>query len=64
MNKLYKRSFEIFAEILKSKKKAVIGLSDKNWAIKKHKNLKLKNIYEFRVHKSLTRYFAVYEKRP
>ncbi len=64
MNKLYKRSFEIFAEILKPKKKAVIGLSDKNWAIKIHKNLKLKNIYEFRVHKSLTRYFAVYEKRP
>jgi len=64
MNKLYMRTFEVFPEILKEKKKAVIGISDKKWAIKIHKHLKLMSIHEFRAHKSLTRYFAVFEKQP
>ncbi len=64
MDKLYMRAFEVFAEILKEKRKAVVGLSDKKWATKTHKNLNLIDIYEFRAHKSLTRYFAVFEKQP
>ena len=64
MNKLYIRTFEVFAEILKEKNKAVIGVSDKKWATELHKHLKLIDIHEFRAHKSLTRYFAVFEKQP
>jgi tRNA (guanine10-N2)-dimethyltransferase len=64
MNKLYMRTFEVIAKILKEKKKAVIGISDKKYITKLHKHLKLIDIYEFRAHKSLTRYFAVFEKQP
>ncbi len=63
MKKLYLRAFQVFLEILKEKKKAVIGLSDKKW-VKTYKKLKLIDTYEFRVHRSLTRYFAVFEKQP
>lgn len=63
MDKLYNRAFEVFSEILKEKKKAVIGLSDKKW-LKSQKSLKLLKFHEFRAHKSLTRYFAVFEKQP
>lgn len=64
MDKLYMRAFEVFAEILKEKKKAVIGLSDQKWIKKSQKSLELLEIHEFRAHKSLTRYFAVFEKQP
>lgn len=63
MDKLYLRAFQVFIDILKEKKKAVVGLSDNKW-IKTHKKLKLIDTYEFRVHRSLTRYFAVFEKQP
>lgn len=63
IEKLYMRTFEVFTEILKEKKKAVVGLSDKKW-VKTYKHLKLKDIYKFRSHKSLTRYFVVFEKQP
>ncbi|MCJ7572060.1 MAG: methyltransferase domain-containing protein [Candidatus Thermoplasmatota archaeon] len=64
MNKLYTRTFEVLPEILKEKKKAVIGISDKKWATKLYTHLKLMSIHEFRAHKSLTRYFIVFEKQP
>ena len=64
MNKLYMRTFEVIAKILKEKKKAVIGISDKKYVTKLHKHLKLIDFHEFRTHKSLTRYFAVFEKEP
>ena len=63
MNKLYTRTFEVLPEILKEKKKAVIGISDKKW-VKLQNSLKLLEVYEFKAHKSLTRYFAVFEKQP
>ena len=64
INRLYTRAFKVFVEILKEKKKAVIGISNKKWATKIHTDLKLMGIYEIRAHKSLTRYFAVFEKQP
>ncbi len=63
MDKLYRRAFEVFSDVLKEKKKAVVGISDKKW-LKSQNSLKLLTFHEFRAHKSLTRYFAVFEKQP
>lgn len=59
---LYERAFENISKVLKEKRKAVIGLSNKERIVQGENYLSLIQKYEFRVHRSLTRYFVVYEK--
>jgi len=47
---------------LKINGKVVVGLSDKRLISVGEKYLSLIEKHEFRVHRSLTRYFAVYKK--
>lgn len=58
---LYERAFEDFSKLLKKDGKAVVGLSNKNLISAGGKYLSLMETHEFRVHRSLTRYFAVYK---
>ena len=62
IKKLYERAFENISKVLKEKRKAVIGLSNKERISIGEKYLSLIKYYEFRVHKSLTRYFVIYKK--
>ncbi len=62
MKELYKRSFQNISKILKENHRAVIGLSDKKMINLGKKYLKLYEIHSFRSHRSLTRFFAVFEK--
>ena len=62
LNQLYKRAFESISNVLKKKKVAVIGLSNKDIISAGEKYFSLIKKHEFRVHGSLTRYFAVYQK--
>jgi len=62
IKKLYERAFENISNVLKERRKTVIGLSNKEGIPLGEKYLSLIEKYEFRVHKSLTRYFAVYQK--
>ena len=62
MEKLYERAFSSISKILKNKKKAVIGLSEKKFLKIGENQLKLEGIQEIRVHGSLTRYFGIYKK--
>jgi len=62
IKKLYERAFESISNVLKEKRKAVIGLSNKERISIGEKYFSLIGKYEFRVHKSLTRYFVVYQK--
>ncbi|MBE3121939.1 MAG: methyltransferase domain-containing protein [Thermoplasmata archaeon] len=59
---LYERAFASIAFLLKKSGKAVVGLSDKSMVCLGEKYLSLVEIHEFRVHRSLTRYFVVYQK--
>jgi tRNA (guanine10-N2)-dimethyltransferase len=59
---LYERAFASIASHLKKSGKAVVGLSDKSMICLGEKYLSLVEIHEFRVHRSLTRYFVVCEK--
>jgi tRNA (guanine10-N2)-dimethyltransferase len=59
---LYERAFENFSKLLKRNGKAVVGLSDKRLISVGEKYLSLMERHELRVHRSLTRYFAVYKK--
>ena len=61
IKKLYERAFENISNVLKERRKTVIGLSNKEGIPLGEKYLSLIEKYEFRVHKSLTRYFAVYQ---
>jgi len=62
MSLLYNRAFASIKKVLKKGKTAVIGLSDTKSIKKGEQYFKLLGVYEFRAHKSLTRYFAVFEK--
>lgn len=62
MDKLYNRTFETFNKILKSKGRAVVGLSDKKWIENASEYLRLLEFHEIRAHRSLTRFFAVFEQ--
>jgi tRNA (guanine10-N2)-dimethyltransferase len=62
MNNLYNRTFEAFSNVLKQKGRAVVGMSDKNWIEKASKYLNLLEVHEMRAHRSLTRFFAVFEQ--
>jgi len=63
IDSLYLRSFEDISNILKDNGKAVIGLSNKKSVSIGEKYFTLVEVHGFKVHKSLTRYFAVYEKQ-
>lgn len=62
INKLYIRTFENIANVLKKNRLAVIGLSNEEMiSVGKNYFTFLKK-YEYKVHRSLTRYFIVYQK--
>jgi len=61
-NDLYNRSFKAISQVLKKDSKAVIGLYDKNLISIGKKYMKLVEIHKFVAHKSLTRFFAVFQK--
>ena len=62
MNQLYKRAFESMSKLLKSDGKAVVGLSKKDMIKLGQKYFNLVEKHDFRVHRSLTRYFVVFQK--
>ena len=62
MSALYTRTFDTFTNILKKNGRAVVGLSDKNWIKKASKYLDLLEVHEIRAHRSLTRFFVVFEQ--
>ena len=62
MDILYERAFKNMSKLLNKGRKAIIGLSNKDFINLGEKYFSLKNIHKFRVHKSLIRYFVVYEK--
>ena len=62
MNQLYGRTFENIYKLLKDGGKAVIGLSNKDFISLGQKYFSLIEKHNFRVHRSLTRYFVVYQK--
>lgn len=63
-NLLYNRAFKAISKVLKEGGRAVLGLSKPELISNRKEDLSLLNVYAVRVHKSLTRYFAVYEKQP
>lgn len=58
---LYERAFETILKILKKNKRAVIGLSNNEFIEMGEKYFPLVEKHEFRAHRSLTRYFVVYQ---
>jgi len=58
---LYNRAFMSISKVLKKGGRAVVGLSDEDIVSIGEKYLSLIDIYSYKVHKSLTRYFAVYK---
>ena len=61
---LYPRAFENICKVLKRNGRAVVGLSDESSITTGSKYLTLLEKHEIRVHRSLTRFFAVYKKQP
>jgi tRNA (guanine10-N2)-dimethyltransferase len=59
---LYDRAFASIASLLKKEGRAVIGLSNKELITTGENHLLLLEVHAFRVHRSLTRYFVVYQK--
>jgi tRNA (guanine10-N2)-dimethyltransferase len=62
LHQLYNRAFDSISNVLKKEKIAVVGLSNKDMISVGEKYFSLIKKHEFRVHGSLTRYFAVYLK--
>ena len=62
LDTLYRRAFQSIFEVLKEGKRAVIGMPSREHVTLGESWLRLQDIYTIRVHKSLTRYFAVYQK--
>ncbi|UCF12413.1 MAG: methyltransferase domain-containing protein [Thermoplasmatales archaeon] len=62
INRLYDRTFENIAKVLKKNGIAVVGLSNKNMITLGERYFSLLKKYEYRVHRSLTRFFVVYQK--
>lgn len=59
---LYRRSFTVISSVLKKDGYAVVGVFDKNLVCVDTLNLSIVNIYEFKVHRSMIRYFFVFKK--
>lgn len=62
LKQLYDRAFKNVSKVLKKNGMAVIGLSNKDIISIGEKYFSLIKKHEFRVHRSLTRYFAIYKK--
>jgi len=62
IRELYERAFRNIADVLKKHGRAVIGLSNKDMIGLGKSYLSLIDVHEWRAHRSLTRYFAVYQK--
>jgi tRNA (guanine10-N2)-dimethyltransferase len=62
MDLLYERAFESMSKLIKDKKFAVIGLSDKKYISLGQKYFRLVETHALKVHRSLERYFVVFEK--
>jgi len=59
---LYNRAFQSISKILKNNGLAVIGLSNVDMISDGERYFTLIDTYEFKVHRSMTRYFTVYKK--
>jgi tRNA (guanine10-N2)-dimethyltransferase len=59
---LYSRAFETIAELLKPRRWAVVGLSSKETQRLGNEYLSVITTYSVKSHRSLTRYFVVYQK--
>ena len=64
MSQLYQRTFQMINKVLKNGSKAVIGLPNKQSIHQAQEYLTLLKTHEIRAHRSLTRYFSVFEKEP
>jgi tRNA (guanine10-N2)-dimethyltransferase len=62
MDQLYDRAFKSMSKLLKQDGRAVVGLSKKNLIPLGQKYLNLVEKHDLKVHRSLTRYFAVFQK--
>ncbi|UCF50074.1 MAG: methyltransferase domain-containing protein [Thermoplasmatales archaeon] len=62
MSKLYERAFKNISTLLKENGKAVIGLSNKDFINLGKKYFSIIEKHDLRAHRSLTRYFVVYQK--
>jgi tRNA (guanine10-N2)-dimethyltransferase len=62
MNSLYKRAFTSFSQVLKNGGYLSMVLPDENLVELGKKYLKFKECHPYRVHRSLTRNFCVYQK--
>ncbi len=62
INDLYLRAFESMSRLLKNGSKAVVGLSNKDLVSIGQKYFSLIDKHDFKVHRSLNRNFAVFEK--
>lgn len=62
LGSLYQRAFNNINSVLKNKGRAVIGLANKDMIKIGEKYFLLENVFDIRVHNSLTRYFAVFIK--
>lgn len=61
MHKLYERAFKNISLLLKTNGKAVIGLSNKDLICLGEKYFSIVEKHDYRTHRSLTRYFVVYQ---
>ena len=64
MQDLYDRAFKNISKVLKKDCKAVIGISNKDLVSFGSRYMKFKEIHKVRAHRSLTRFFVIYEKQP
>ena len=62
LTQLYSRAFQTIAQVLKEKRRAVIGLSNEDIRCIGEEYLSLIATYPVKSHRSLTRYFVVYKK--
>ncbi|MFH1100419.1 MAG: DNA methyltransferase [Methanobacteriota archaeon] len=62
LGQLYKRAFETMYQILKKGKRAVVGLPQREMIALGEQYFTIQEIFAIRVHRSLTRYFVVYQK--
>jgi tRNA (guanine10-N2)-dimethyltransferase len=62
LRQLYNRGFEHISALLKKNRRAVIGLSNEEMITLGEPYLSVVDVFPIRAHRSLTRYFVVYEK--
>ena len=61
MHDLYQRSFKSMSHFIKKEGKIVVGLSEEEYISLGQNHFTLIDNFEFKVHKSLNRYFVVYQ---